>query len=419
MLKFGLENKLIQQQDIFIPTEIPLADLYETKISETESGNWDILITNNHTQGEQDSLNFLLERLEKENRRLIDDPKRVSSRFLTNHSQHHIRELINSRINNPITSSFLINEITSIDDISNIDFWIELISDYNTTAIRSPKFLTEKIREGIPHPLRGLVWQSISGAQDTNLEGLFETLRNEQSPYEKIIIRDLSRTFPGVEMFKEEGGDGQKKLQSVLRAFSLYDAEFSKECNNRVKTRSQNSLNKKVVKCGPELSLLDVDAIWNNMNKRETVKEISYCPINSPEEKIKISRTYEFAGKVETYPNSFIISFIFNGYREEKFVLKDSAEARMHFSSINFLQTGKPHLRKPTKRVSSLEVANKRPVKLNTLEKSRLDWAKFVDKEGIADELKNASKDGYMDKQLFLQVAEEKMIKNIREGMRK
>ncbi|CCJ30778.1 unnamed protein product [Pneumocystis jirovecii] len=144
---------------------------------------------------------------------------------LTNHSQQHIQDLINSRINNPKISSFPINEVVSINSIENLDFWISLISDYNTTAIQSPHFLTKKIREGIPHPLRGLVWQSMSSAQDTHLEGLFETLRNERSPYEKVIVRDLARTFPGVEMFKEEGGDGQKKLQSVLRAFSLYDAE--------------------------------------------------------------------------------------------------------------------------------------------------------------------------------------------------
>ncbi|KAG4301832.1 hypothetical protein PCK1_001808 [Pneumocystis canis] len=225
MLSFRLENKLMQKQDIIISTEIPLTNLYETKVPETKSENWDILITEDHVQEGQENLDFLLAKLEKENKRLINDPKRVSSRFLTNRSRQHFRDIINSRINNPITSSFLIDEITSIDNISDIDFWIELISDYNATAVRSPYFLTKKIREGIPHPLRGLVWQSMSGAQDTNLEGLFETLRNEQSPYEKIIIRDLSRTFPGVEMFKEEGGDGQKKLQSVLRAFSLYDAE--------------------------------------------------------------------------------------------------------------------------------------------------------------------------------------------------
>ncbi|KAG5519826.1 hypothetical protein PMAC_000099 [Pneumocystis sp. 'macacae'] len=225
MLKYEAKNKITQKENIFIPSEASLTNLCEAGTSKTRKENWDTLIIKEGDQETEENLDFLLSRLEKENKRLMDDPKRISSRFLTKHSKKYIQDLIYSRINDPTVSSFPINEVISIDNIKNLDFWISLISDYNTTAIQSPHFLTKKIREGIPHPLRGLVWQSMSGAQDTHLEGLFETLRNEQSPYEKVIVRDLSRTFPGVEMFKEEGGDGQKKLQSVLRAFSLYDAE--------------------------------------------------------------------------------------------------------------------------------------------------------------------------------------------------
>lgn len=40
--------------------------------------------------------------------------------------------------------------------------------------------------------------------------------------------------------------------------------------------------------------------------------------------------------------------------------------------------------------------------KLSTLEKSKLDWATYVDKEGINDELSAHNKDGYLAKQDFL-----------------
>ncbi len=42
--------------------------------------------------------------------------------------------------------------------------------------------------------------------------------------------------------------------------------------------------------------------------------------------------------------------------------------------------------------------------KLNTIEKSKLDWAGFVDKEGIKDDLDGHSraKDGYLDRMGFL-----------------
>ncbi|KAG5519818.1 hypothetical protein PMAC_000091 [Pneumocystis sp. 'macacae'] len=213
-----------------------------------------------------------------------------------------------------------------------------------------------------------------------------------------------------------DSGD-EKVIDSLKRKKS--NDFFKKNHNSGVRTRNQTSQcvcyfvlllsnscyrNKKVAEWVPEASQVDVNAIWNTMNEKKTVKEIDYNSFSLPEDKVKISRTYEFAGKLET---------------EEKFVSKDSAEAKAHFSSINLLQTSKSSLRRPTKRVSSLEVSNNKTVKLNTLEKSRLDWAKFVDKEGISDELKSASKDAYIDKQLFFQITEEKMIKNIKERMKK
>ncbi|EMR11030.1 hypothetical protein PNEG_00628 [Pneumocystis murina B123] len=197
---------------------------------------------------------------------------------------------------------------------------------------------------------------------------------------------------------------GDKKVIDSLKRKKGNNDDFSCKNYNGVKTRSQRNRNEKVFISTPKSSQIDVNVIWNSMNDKKPSNEADYRPYNSSEEKVKISRIYEFAGKVET---------------EEKFVPKDSLEAKVHFSSLNDSKITQFPLRKPTKRLSSLEISNNKPVKLNTLEKSRLDWAKFVDKEGISEELKNASKDGYMDKQLFLQVAEERMIKNIKESMKK
>lgn len=109
--------------------------------------------------------------------------------------------------------------------MTDLELWTALVSDYTQTAIRLPTLTSRKIRAGIPQPLRGLVWQAMSGARDTHLEGLYETLTEEATPFEKVIGRDLARTFPQVEMFKQEGGAGQLDLGKVLRAFSLYDAD--------------------------------------------------------------------------------------------------------------------------------------------------------------------------------------------------
>jgi hypothetical protein len=56
------------------------------------------------------------------------------------------------------------------------------------------------------------------------------------------------------------------------------------------------------------------------------------------------------------------------------------------------------------KRKSNLEemAQGNKPAKLNVLEKSRLDWAGFVDREGINEDLKQFNKDGYVERQEFL-----------------
>jgi len=97
--------------------------------------------------------------------------------------------------------------------------------------------------------------------------------------------------------------------------------------------------------------------------------------------------------------------------REEKEVPKDSAEAKAYLSSLHTPvsgnvkpETSKPVARRPVKRKSNLEEMAKggKPAKLNVLEKSRLDWAGFVDREGINDDLKRFNKDGYVERQEFL-----------------
>ncbi|KAF9544988.1 Craniofacial development protein 1 [Mortierella hygrophila] len=61
----------------------------------------------------------------------------------------------------------------------------------------------------------------------------------------------------------------------------------------------------------------------------------------------------------------------------------------------------------------------KKPPKLNTLEKSKLDWKNFVGKEGIEDELKHHNKDGYMEKVAFLQRTDERRDQEYQELKKK
>lgn len=47
----------------------------------------------------------------------------------------------------------------------------------------------------------------------------------QQSPCEKIIKRDIARTYPEIEYFRDEKGPGQGGLFNVMKAYSIHDSE--------------------------------------------------------------------------------------------------------------------------------------------------------------------------------------------------
>ncbi|KAI8580220.1 hypothetical protein K450DRAFT_174028 [Umbelopsis ramanniana AG] len=105
------------------------------------------------------------------------------------------------------------------------DFWASVLVDYEKISKSNAKQLSQHIRLGIPFSLRGMMWQLFSGSKDDALEEQYRELLNETSTHEKLIQRDLARTFPGHDYFKERGGDGQEGLFNVVKAYSLYDPE--------------------------------------------------------------------------------------------------------------------------------------------------------------------------------------------------
>ncbi|KAI9597504.1 rab-GTPase-TBC domain-containing protein, partial [Syncephalis fuscata] len=104
-------------------------------------------------------------------------------------------------------------------------FWRAVTRSYPLVARRTPHLLASRLRQGVPPPLRGRVWRSLTRSAATHLAPVYPKLLAERSPFDKIIIRDLARTFPGVPMFREAGGKGQRALGRLLRAYAIYDAE--------------------------------------------------------------------------------------------------------------------------------------------------------------------------------------------------
>ncbi|KAI9674187.1 MAG: hypothetical protein M1817_002005 [Caeruleum heppii] len=171
---------------------------------------------------------FLLARLEQENNALATDPKAALSktrdRASTARSQkrppsiQHLKKLINDP-----ASSLRYSLLPAPPPMTELEFWAAVVADYPRTAQSLPTLLSKKIRRGVPPPLRGVVWSSMAGARNRFLEDQYDRLAGEPSPYESLIGKDVGRSFPGVEMFRDADGEGQRMLGLVLKCFSLYD----------------------------------------------------------------------------------------------------------------------------------------------------------------------------------------------------
>ncbi|ODV64048.1 BCNT domain-containing protein, partial [Ascoidea rubescens DSM 1968] len=182
----------------------------------------------------------------------------------------------------------------------------------------------------------------------------------------------------------------------------------------------------------------NINLIWEQMNKSNSdrSKSLEEAQQNAigPTKKnnalkdgdnqmIKIKTSYEFAGETIS---------------EEKYVNTNSAEAKAYLNSIhsNLNSTSnknnnnnktrtfrksnnennsnnkesnikiKKRIKRKRPSIIDAIINNAKLQKINTLEKSRLDWASFVDRNNIDNELKSHNKDGYLSKQDFLHKVE-------------
>jgi len=97
------------------------------------------------------------------------------------------------------------------------------VSNYETMLKKSSAVMMERIRKGIPKQMRELVWQKLANSESQVNEEKYAKLCKQSSPYEKLILRDIHRTFPQHEFFKQE--NGQELLLDVMRAYANYDPE--------------------------------------------------------------------------------------------------------------------------------------------------------------------------------------------------
>ena len=115
------------------------------------------------------------------------------------------------------------NELLVIN--ARTEKWRYMLEHIDVYKGKKKKKLKERTRKGIPDSLRGYIWQLFSKMDKYYMKDLFQSLEKEKldSEIEMTIIKDLDRTFPSCQLFKDKYGAGQRKLFKVLSNYSKYN----------------------------------------------------------------------------------------------------------------------------------------------------------------------------------------------------
>ncbi|KAM7161991.1 ecotropic viral integration site 5 protein homolog isoform 1-T1 [Macrochelys suwanniensis] len=189
----------------------PSASLHTTSSSTTLSTP--ALSPSSPTRLSPDDLE-LLAKLEEQNRLLETDSK-------------SLRSVNGSRRN---SGSSLVSSSSASSNLSHLEedswiLWGRIVNEWEDIHKKKEKQIKELVRKGIPHHFRAIVWQLLCTAQSMPIKDQYSELLKMTSPCEKLIRRDIARTYPEHDFFKEKDSLGQEVLFNVMKAYSLVDRE--------------------------------------------------------------------------------------------------------------------------------------------------------------------------------------------------
>ncbi|XP_045905793.1 EVI5-like protein isoform X2 [Micropterus dolomieu] len=148
----------------------------------------------------------LLAKLEEQNRLLETDSK-------------SLRSMNGSRRN---SGSSLVSSSSASSNLSHLEedtwiLWGRIVNEWEDVRKKKEKQLKDLVRKGIPHHFRAIVWQLLCNAQNMPIKDQYSELLKMTSPCEKLIRRDIARTYPEHEFFKEKDSLGQEVLFNVMK----------------------------------------------------------------------------------------------------------------------------------------------------------------------------------------------------------
>ncbi|XP_076340638.1 yeti [Tachypleus tridentatus] len=219
--------------------------------------------------------------------------------------------------------------------------------------------------------------KKLGKAKVKNLGGSFRRTRRKEIQFEEDCSLKKSSKHDA-EMDEKETSQKENEKQKADVLWS----DFLNDVNQHTKSGSQKL-------CYGEQSSSTVpkaDKMTNNTNLVNTSKVV-------------ITKEYDFAGELVSITKEVEAS----SEEAKQFLGKEEKSGENSNLQIKSTQA----LPKSVKRLgvtSVLGQLSKKP-KMTALEKSKLDWSTFKEKEGISEELNQfiKSKDGYLDRQAFLQ----------------
>ncbi|XP_071443828.1 ecotropic viral integration site 5 ortholog isoform X2 [Hetaerina americana] len=167
----------------------------------------------------------LLAKLEEANRLIESDAKSLNS--LSGNSGHSRKSSDTSQIS--VTSGTSSSHERGAEEAGGEEdlwtLWGRVANDWDNFWKKRNQFVKDLVRNGIPKHFRGMVWPLLCGAHDSPVKKQYAEYIKATSACEKVIRRDIARTYPEHDLFKEKDGLGQESLFNVMKAYSLHDRE--------------------------------------------------------------------------------------------------------------------------------------------------------------------------------------------------